>query len=241
MKRRALWFICVISLICNVANAQEMMLDTATSYHHRDVVVPIAATQMDSAFLMVDTILPAPTPQPELQTQSAAEPVKKAFRPNPNRSVWLSAVFPGLGQIYNRRYWKLPIIYGGFAGCIYAIQWNGKYYKDYLAAYKDIMDADPNTQSYLDVLPYGTDPESSYAKSYLDQKQNFYRKYRDLSIIITVGVYALSIIDAFVDAQLYDFDISDDVSMKITPAFIENPQNPSLAASNVGMRFKINF
>ncbi len=241
MKRRLFWFIALFLLICNNANAQELAFDTATNYHHRDVVVPIAATQMDSAFLMVDTLMPAPTPQPELQTQSAAEPVKKTFRPNPNRSVWLSAVLPGLGQIYNRRYWKLPIIYGGFAGCIYAIQWNGKYYKDYLAAYKDIMDADPNTQSYLDVLPYGTDPESSYAQSYLDQKQNFYRKYRDLSIIITVGVYALSIIDAFVDAQLYDFDISEDVSMKITPAFIENPQNPSLAASNVGMRFKINF
>ena len=128
---------------------------------------------------------------------------KRNFKPNPSRSVWLAAVCPGLGQIYNRKFWKLPIVYGGVAGCIYAITWNGKYYKDYITAYKDIADTDPNTNSHLQVLPYSVDPNSAWAKDFLNQKQNYYRKYRDLSIIISVAVYALSIVDAFVDAQFH--------------------------------------
>ena len=78
---------------------------------------------------------------------------KERFIPNSNRSVWLAMVFPGAGQIYNRKYWKLPIVYGGFVGCAYALNWNGKMYKDYSQAYLDIMDDDPNTKSYEDFLP----------------------------------------------------------------------------------------
>ncbi len=78
---------------------------------------------------------------------------KKIFIPNPTKATWLAVVFPGGGQIYNRKYWKLPIIYGGFAGCAYALSWNGKMYKDYSQAYLDIMDSNPNTKSYEDLLP----------------------------------------------------------------------------------------
>ena len=226
-------------LLANI-NAQEIKNDTISSFQNRDVIEPIYATQMDSGFIMTDTL----TPIQDVAENSKSKEMKLPrahFHPNPTRSVWLGLVFPGLGQIYNRRYWKLPIIYGGFAGCFYAIQWNNKYYKDYLLAYMDKMDSDPNTQSHLKVLPYNINPESSYAETYLNQKQNYYRKYRDLSIIIAVGVYALSVVDAFVDTQLHDFDISDDVSMKIHPALIENPQNATLASSALGMRFKINF
>ena len=73
---------------------------------------------------------------------------KKIFIPNPTKATWLAVVFPGGGQIYNRKYWKLPIIYGGFAGCAYALSWNGKMYKDYSQAYLDIMDSNPNTKNY---------------------------------------------------------------------------------------------
>ena len=78
---------------------------------------------------------------------------KKRFIPDSNRSVWLAMVFPGAGQIYNRKYWKLPIVYGGFVGCAYALSWNNKMYKDYSQAYLDIMDDDPNTKSFQDFLP----------------------------------------------------------------------------------------
>lgn len=70
------------------------------------------------------------------------------WRPNAKRAMWLAIVIPGAGQIYNRKYWKLPIVYGGFLGCLYAIRWNNQMYHDYSQAYMDIMDNDPNSQSY---------------------------------------------------------------------------------------------
>lgn len=123
----------------------------------------------------------------------------------------MSAIFPGLGQIYNRKYWKLPILYGGFVGLSYAISWNNRYYQDYFHAYKDIMDDDPETNSWHDFLRYGQDPETvdtAWLKDVLRRGKNYYRRYRDLSIIGTVALYAIGIMDAYVDAQLFDFEIT---------------------------------
>ncbi|MBR1712586.1 MAG: hypothetical protein IJ722_04225 [Alloprevotella sp.] len=151
-------------------------------------------------------------------------PLRTQFVPNPKRALWLAAVFPGAGQIYNRKYWKLPIFYGGFLGCTYALMWNQQMYKDYSQAYLDIMDDDPNTHSYLDMLPprYDITGREERFKTIFKNKKNYYRRYRDLSAFAFVGVYLLSIIDAYVDAQLSVFDISPDLSMRIEPAVINN-------------------
>ena len=77
------------------------------------------------------------------------------WRPDPKRALWLALVIPGGGQIYNRKYWKLPIVYGGFIGCLYAMNWNNTMYKDYSQAYLDLMDNDPSTQSYNQFLHLG--------------------------------------------------------------------------------------
>ena len=135
------------------------------------------------------------------------------WRPNPKRALWLAIVLPGAGQVYNRKYWKLPIFYGGFVGCIYAMTWNNQMYHDYAQAYIDIMDNDPTTQSYNNFLHLGTTitpaNEERY-KNIFKQRKDRYRRWRDLSIFTTIAVYALSVIDAYVDAPLSDFDISDD-------------------------------
>lgn len=78
---------------------------------------------------------------------------KIPFNPSPMRAVWMSALFPGLGQIYNRRYWKLPIVIGGFMGLGYATEWNNRQYADYMQAYRDLLDSDPTTKSYMDFFP----------------------------------------------------------------------------------------
>ena len=149
-----------------------------------------------------------------------------AFKPNPTKAVLLALV-PGLGQIYNRKYWKLPIVYGGLMGCMYAITWNNKNFQDYSTAYKDIMyDAKVNPdkpEAWSESWQVLTtmDPESaikdSNFKDRLKRQKDYFRRYRDLSIIITVGVYALSVVDAYVDAQLFDFDITPDLSMRVEP------------------------
>lgn len=167
---------------------------------------------------------------------------KQAFKPDPKKTVILSAIFPGLGQIYNRKYWKLPILYGGFIGFSYAISWNNRYYQDYFQGYKDIMDDDPETNSWHKFLRYGQDPETvdtAWLKDVLKRGKNYYRRYRDLSIIGTVALYGLSIMDAYVDAQLFDFDISPDLSMQVEPTVIE--RNNYYTANTFGIRCSFNF
>ena len=165
----------------------------------------------------------------------------KKFKPNPTKAIIYSAIFPGMGQIYNKKYWKLPIVYGGFIGFSYAISWNGRYYTDYSNGYKDIMDDDQSTDRWKNFLPYGMDPESvdkEWLRDVLKRRKDFYRRFRDLSIIGTVGMYALCIIDAYVDAQLFDFDMSQDLSFRIEPTII---QKTDYLANSFGVQCSISF
>ena len=167
------------------------------------------------------------------------------WKPNPQRALWLALVIPGGGQIYNRKYWKLPIVYGGFLGCIYALSWNNMMYKDYSQAYLDIMDDDPGTASYNKFLHLGRTIDSSNEARYKEifkKRKDKYRRWRDLSFFVMVGVYALSVIDAYVDAELSAFDISKDLSMKIEPTFLNSgPTSNPLQASTLGLNCSIHF
>lgn len=160
-------------------------------------------------------------------------PTELTWKPDPLKSVWLGVIVPGLGQIYNRSYWKLPIVYGGFMGCGFAIAWNNEKYSAYKEAYRDIvtdagnLSKDP-LKSYNAIMPEGytierLGGESGY-RNILKDRQNMYRRYRDISIVVAIAVYALSIIDAYVDAQLFDFDISDDLSINIEPQLYYDQQ-----------------
>jgi len=152
-----------------------------------------------------------------------------SFKPDPKRAVIYSAICPGLGQIYNKKYWKLPIVYGGFVGFIYAITWNNKTYQDYNEAYLDLhFDKENNLgnpnkwhKSWQSFVPAGKDPNneinSAAFESGLRSQTNYFRRYRDLSIILSVVWYFLCMADSYVDAQLFDFDITPDLSMRLEP------------------------
>ncbi len=159
--------------------------------------------------------------------KALAPPQSDHFQPDPIRSMWLALVFPGGGQIYNRKYWKLPIVYGGFLGCTYALTWNNMMLHDYQQAYLDIMDSDPSTQSYMKMLPIGYNMEGKEErfKTIFKNKKNHFRRFRDLSIFAFAGVYLISVIDAYVDAELSSFDISEDLSLHLGPAVIETGMN----------------
>lgn len=148
---------------------------------------------------------------------------RERFVPDPIRSMWLGLVFPGGGQIYNHKYWKLPIIYGGFLGCVYALTWNAQMLHDYSQAYLDIMDSDPATKSYEKMLPIGYDisGREERFKSIFKNKKDFFRRNRDLSLFAFAGVYLLAVIDAYVDAELSTFDISSELSLHIEPTYIQ--------------------
>lgn len=167
------------------------------------------------------------------------------WRPDAKRAMWLAIVIPGAGQIYNRKFWKLPIVYGGFLGCLYAIRWNNQMLKDYSQAYMDIMDDDPNTQSYNQFLHLGNTITPENTERYQDlfrRRKDFYRRYRDLSIFCLIGVYALSVIDAYVDASLSEFDISTDLSLRVQPAVINNGSSANpLNSSSIGLQCLFTF
>jgi hypothetical protein len=169
---------------------------------------------------------------------------RERFIPDPIRSMWLALVFPGAGQIYNRKYWKLPIIYGGFLGCVYALTWNNQMLHDYSQAYLDIMDTDPNTKSYEKMLPIGYDitGREERFKTVFKNKKNFFRRNRDLSIFAFAGVYLLAVIDAYVDAELSTFDISDDLSLHLEPTVIQTQSGKTLGREAVpGIKFTLSY
>ena len=193
------------------------------------------AIAIDKALTQKDSLQLAQLSSSESKTKRNWD----TWRPNPKRALWLAIVLPGAGQVYNRKYWKLPLIYGGFVGCIYALQWNNTMFKDYSQAYLDIMDNDPLTESYNQFLHLGTKITSSNIKQYQDifrRRKDRYRRWRDLSFFCMLGVYALSIIDAYVDASLSEFDISDKLSLRIEPTVFSTAQRNSLnSPSAIGL------
>ena len=215
-------------------------------------MAPVDGTDTPDAVVAVDSMSIA---EPLVRTDMAADStlvaaadsvpspigVKRIFNPDPNRALWLSVLCPGLGQIYNRRYWKVPIVVGGYVGLAYATSWNNRMLSDYTKAYRDIMDSDPNTKSYMDFYPSTTkeeDIDKTWLTKALKSKKDFYRRNRDLCIISMVGLYLLCMVDAYVDASLANFDITPDLSMKVKPAVIE-PQLGKLPA--VGLQCAVSF
>ena len=127
---------------------------------------------------------------------------------SPKKAAILSAALPGLGQIYNKKYWKAAIIYAGLLTSAYYINDNNNRYKQYKEAYIIRIDNNPNTtDNYV----------GEYSSGDLLILKDFYRRNREISILCFVGTYILNIVDASVDAHLFDYDISDDISLHITP------------------------
>lgn len=246
-----------IKIICCFILSVTFGYSQSTIEQHPNDTLPISSADslIQIADVIADSIVvpemqPADTDSLELKqsvllvTDTTELPMTvelKPFKPNPTKALIYSAIFPGLGQIYNRKYWKLPIVYGGFLGFSYAISWNGKYYSDYSNGYKDIMDDNPDTDSWKNFLPYGQDPETvdkEWLTKVMKRRKDFYRRYRDLSIIGTVAMYALSMLDAYVDAQLFDFEISSDLSLRVEPTVIKKTD---YLANSLGIQCSISF
>lgn len=236
MGRMSKWIFSIIMLIASI-NCQAQT---------EDLAVMDSIAKADSKILFGDSIATA-ADTTSIVVKKEKKPKRdwSTWKPNPQRALWLALVLPGAGQIYNRKYWKLPIIYGGFIGCIYALTWNNMMYKDYSQAYLDIMDNDPTTDSYNKFLHLGVEITESNEQRYKDlfkSRKDKYRRWRDLSFFVMLGVYALSVIDAYVDAELSEFDISKDLSLKISPVVIPNHSGGNLLqAQSLGISCSLNF
>lgn len=206
-----------------------------------EIVVDTISTALAQPTILGTDTLPVAAPYQRFERYNDWEERDVAFNPNPTRAVWLSALLPGLGQIYNRRYWKLPIVVGAYLGLGYATSWNNNMLNDYQQAYRDIMDNDPSTKSYMNFFPPNTQ-ESSLDKQWLTRllksRKDFYRRNRDLCIISMVGVYLLAMVDAYVDASLSHFDISPDLSMDLAPSLIPDMRGK---LPGIGLSWALNF
>jgi hypothetical protein len=158
----------------------------------------------------------------------------------PAQATIFSAVLPGLGQVYNKKYWKVPIVWGGFVGLGYVINYFNKAYVNSKKAYTDLMDNNPNTKSYETTYPEfvytNKDKFPEYYQSFNTDIVK-YRKQRDTYIIITAAFYFLNILDANVDAHFIDFDISEDLTFNFEPIMFEPITNTPILGGQITFTF----
>jgi len=145
--------------------------------------------------------------------QDLTEPIK-----SPRKAAILSSTLPGLGQIYNKKYWKVPIIYAGLLTSAYYINENNIQYKQYKNAYLRRLDNNPNNDDFV----------GKYSSGDLLILKDFYRRNREISILCFIGTYIINILDASIDSHLFDYDISEDISLQIKPTSTANINGLSL-------------
>lgn len=238
----------------NICITALLLVSSTLSYAQKnrektDVNLPAIASA-DSVKMPVDSVFTAQDSSNLAKLNQSLKPVKKkrdwsTWHPEAKRAMWMALVLPGAGQIYNRKYWKLPIIYGGFVGCAYAITWNNQMYHDYSQAYLDIMDDDPNTQSYNQFLHLGATIDESNIDRYKEifrKRKDKFRRWRDMGVFVMIGVYAFSVIDAYVDASLSEFDISDDLTLRVEPTVLNDKRtNNPFKSTSLGLQCSLRF
>jgi len=182
-------------------------------------------------------------------TLTAPKLKRHMFKPEPLRATMLAVSFPGLGQIYNKKYWKIPLVYGGFGGLIYSIRFNSANYTKFMKAYQDFTDLIPATQSYRNIIKTDIklyDPvlspttyiasNASYYKDALLRMVDYYKRYRDLSYIGIAGWYLVTILDANVDASLFNYDVGPNLELTVFPVQMSSPVGYTVASLNVGLK-----
>jgi hypothetical protein len=171
-----------------------------------------------------------PVPEDTASTEEVIDLAKldSAYH-NPQKAALFSAVLPGLGQVYNKKYWKVPIIYASFVSLGYLIKRNSKEYKLW-------------RQAYIDYPDYKLDYSYPLSLEQINLGKDFYKRQKELSIIATAGFYILQIIDATVDAYLFDWSVGEDLSLKVEPSILNTPAFPNLPPANTfGLRACLSF
>lgn len=168
-----------------------------------------------------------------IELDTTALPKKKLH--SPLKAVLFSAALPGLGQAYNKKYWKIPIVYAGLGVGAYFLYDQNKKYQGFRKAYQMEVDGNPLTDG-----KYVLNNRVYTSESNLEQAKNYYRRNVDLISALLVVWYGLNLVDAAVDAHLFDFDVSDDLSMQIAPDF-KQYQAFNKNSATFGVQLKLHF
>ena len=216
--------------------------------------LPIDSVQKDTITQVVEFAPSAPLPDSLQMLPTPEAPLRRNFlatsshfAPNSTLAL-LYARIPGGGQLYNRKYWKIPLVLAAATACTYAVSWNARLYNEYHTAYVDFMNENPlEKDSWKGFVPSGGNPADYVGdgniQSRLKKGTELYRRNRDLSIIVSAAVYLLSIIDAYVDAELFLFDVSPNLSMSLAPSLIAQPWSSTSPSPTVapGLSYRLLF
>lgn len=153
------------------------------------------------------------------------------FAPSPARAAMLSATLPGLGQIYNRKYWKVPIIYAGFGTLLYFVDFNSTNYNKWRKAWLARVDGNPNT---VDDFPL-------HSTDVLERAMNFYRRNLEITYILSAALYLINILDASVDAHLMNFDVGESLTLGVQPALIPSTANHTASKHGTQISLTLRF
>jgi hypothetical protein len=179
-----------------------------------------------NACLLLASVLLFSVTNSKAQEQDTTTIRANTLKHNPRKAVFYSMIVPGLGQVYNHKYWKVPIIYGAGGAFAYFVNFNQVKYKKFRDAY---VNGSPNQQVLIDGQYYNYD--------ILPRGRDYYRRYRDLSVLGFGAIYLLNIIDAMVDAHFYFYDVGNDLTMRIDPVVFDNFG----ITSAIGLRINIGF
>lgn len=228
--------------------------DTVRTETPSELVSVPTATQAERKVVEDSTAMtkkPADSPE-VLQRTTAAKVNKRSsdipftrkvarwFTRYPNSGVaFICSIVPGVGQLYNQRYWKIPIVLSAMTAGVYAVTWNQRLYHEYHTAYADLLSENPlDHTSWQAFVPAGGDPAKYVSdgnlRSRLERGSKQYKESRDLSIVITVALYLLSALDAYVDAELYYFNVSPQLTIDMGEGLSDKPSGPRPQSVMVG-------
>ena len=157
---------------------------------------------------------------------------------SPKKASLFSAIVPGAGQIYNKKYWKPPVIYAAFGGLTYLAVENWKTYQEFKEAFRIRNDNDPNSFDKYDIDNPDFSGKDAFSYDGLNQAKNDYRRYFELTVIGITLVYILNVVDAAVDAHLFYFDVNDDLSLQFTPNISVHNQSAVYTGFSANLRIK---
>lgn len=205
MRNRSGYLVCF--LLC------LFLLPALNSHAQKDTTVN---PQLRDSLLRRNAVAESDTTQAASQAVSPADTLLANYKAlhSPRKAAFYSAVLPGLGQIYNREYWKVPLVYAALGVSTGVFIWNMDKYREFRDAYR-IRVANQNNPDFEDKYDLYTDGDLRYLR-------DAYRQYVDYSVLVFVAAYALNIVDATVFAHLRQFDISNDLSMRVSPRLINN-------------------
>ncbi len=194
----------------------------------------------DGAFAQQDTVpaqketIDRSMPLKKTDTVAVAEPDTATKQVHsPKKATYYSMALPGLGQAYNKKYWKIPIIYAGFGTLAYFIKRNTDDYRTFKAAYTYVLEEQTGEPPNEMVARYDSDIEK------LRTIKDYYRRNLELSYILTGALYILQVLDATVDAHFINFDVSEDLTLEVGPYVAPMPQAPVHASKGITLRLKL--